>query len=294
MLDRQKARAAFAAYVAPYDMENPRIALKVAHTYRVAALCERIARAEGLSSEEADVAWLCGLLHDIGRFEQLRLWNTFRDGDSASHAAIGSAILSGHDPAEVERNVPVRADAKELEAGPEQARLGRMDSFIGDRSWDGAIMAAVGLHSAYRLPDTLDKRNRTFCSIVRDADKIDILRVNCENTTQTVIGVEPDAFLASGISECALRAVEEHRCMVHTERHTPADFAVGMICFAFELVYPESRRIVAEQGYLERMLVRPFGVELPFDSERTQRSWEHIGSAARAVMQDGLPQEGTD
>ena len=69
MLDRQKARAAFAAYVAPYDMENPRIALKVAHTYRVAALCERIARAEGLSSEEADIAWLCGLLHDIGRFE---------------------------------------------------------------------------------------------------------------------------------------------------------------------------------------------------------------------------------
>ena len=93
-VDRDRARAAFEAYVGPYDIANLRIALKVAHTYRVAAIAERIAAAEGWTAEDIDLAWLCGLLHDIGRFEQLRLWDTFRDAGSASHAALGEAVLA--------------------------------------------------------------------------------------------------------------------------------------------------------------------------------------------------------
>ena len=96
-VDRDRARAAFEAYVGPYDIANPRIALKVAHTYRVAAIAERIAAAEGWTAEDIDLAWLCGLLHDIGRFEQLRLWDTFRDAGSASHAALGEAVLAGRE-----------------------------------------------------------------------------------------------------------------------------------------------------------------------------------------------------
>ena len=92
-IDRERARTAFEAYLAPYDRENPRIALKAEHTYRVADLCDRIARASGFTQAGADLAWLCGLLHDIGRFEQLRRWGTFKDSMSASHAAIGVDVL---------------------------------------------------------------------------------------------------------------------------------------------------------------------------------------------------------
>ena len=41
-LDR-RARQAFAAYAARYDVDDPKVKLKIDHTYRVAALCERIA-----------------------------------------------------------------------------------------------------------------------------------------------------------------------------------------------------------------------------------------------------------
>ena len=94
-IDRERARAAFLAYVDAYDASNKRIALKIAHTYRVANLCEQIARGEGMDEEDVELAWLCGLLHDLGRFEQLRLWDTFSDGASAEHAAIGAAVLRG-------------------------------------------------------------------------------------------------------------------------------------------------------------------------------------------------------
>ena len=54
-----------------------RVKLKIDHTYRVAALCARIAQSLALPPEDVDLAWLSGILHDVGRFEQLRRYNTF-------------------------------------------------------------------------------------------------------------------------------------------------------------------------------------------------------------------------
>lgn len=81
-IDRDRARAAFKSYTDAYDATNPRIALKIEHTYHVAEACDAVAREQGWSSDDIDLAWLCGLLHDIGRFEQLRRWDTFKDAES--------------------------------------------------------------------------------------------------------------------------------------------------------------------------------------------------------------------
>ena len=69
-IDRQRVKEQFASYTRDYDPEDTKIALKIAHTYRVADHCEQIARSIGLSDDEVEFAWLSGMLHDIGRFEQ--------------------------------------------------------------------------------------------------------------------------------------------------------------------------------------------------------------------------------
>lgn len=74
---RRAARAAFDAYAARYDVSDERIALKVEHTYEVAGIREQVALGGGLSARDVGLAWLCGLLHDISRFEQIRRWDTF-------------------------------------------------------------------------------------------------------------------------------------------------------------------------------------------------------------------------
>ena len=57
----------------PYTTaSDEKIKLKIDHTYRVAGLCQRIAESLGLSEPDVDIAWLLGMLHDIGRFEQIR------------------------------------------------------------------------------------------------------------------------------------------------------------------------------------------------------------------------------
>lgn len=46
-IDRDRARAAFKSYTDAYDATNPRIALKIEHTYHVAEACDAVAREQG-------------------------------------------------------------------------------------------------------------------------------------------------------------------------------------------------------------------------------------------------------
>ena len=117
-IDRDRARAAFKSYTDAYDATNPRIALKIEHTYHVAEACDAVAREQGWSSEDIDLAWLCGLLHDMGRFEQLRRWDTFKDAESMSHAALGIEVLFGENPADAPATKPVRMTSSSERASP--------------------------------------------------------------------------------------------------------------------------------------------------------------------------------
>ena len=273
MLDRNRARKAFADYVRGYDAGNPRIALKVVHTNRVAEVCEAVARAEGLSGDDTDLAWLCGLLHDIGRFEQLRRWDTFSDGESAPHALIGVEALFGSGAAGLGEPLV------------EPVRTCPIERFIEDRGEDGLIREAVARHSDFRLPENLDARTHLFCAIVRDADKVDILRTLQENTVETILKVSDTDFLGSRFSNEALAAFRERRCLLRSERHSPADYLLGLVAFVFELEFPESRRFLREAGYLGTFLERPFGLEPAFTDPDTQRTYGEISREALSYLE---------
>ncbi len=90
MMNRQSVLEAFQSYVKRYDTDDIKIKLKIEHTYRVAEISSRIGASIGA---DADFAWLLGLLHDIGRFEQVRKFGTFKDAVSVDHAELGADIL---------------------------------------------------------------------------------------------------------------------------------------------------------------------------------------------------------
>ena len=48
--------------------------------------------------------------------------------------------------------------------------------------------------------------------------------------------------------------VLEHRCVPRAIRKNRFEGHISHCCFAFELVFPETRRIVREQGFLNRLL----------------------------------------
>lgn len=229
-IDRTRARDAFLQYVDDYDASNPRIALKIAHTLRVAELCDRIAPAEH------DLAWLCGLLHDIGRFEQVRQYNTFNDSLSVSHASLGVDVLFASDV-----------------MGGKLIR-----QFLPEATHDELIRTAVATHSDLRIPANIDDRTRMHCNVLRDADKIDIIKVNCICPMEDIYGVSEDEMVHSTLSNEVVKGFYAHHTIERGVRKTIADVLVGHICFAWELVYDQSVCIVREQGYLNHMLDRHF------------------------------------
>lgn len=278
-IDRRRAREAFDSYVAAYDATNPRIALKVEHTLRVAELCERIAREAGFTPAGTDLAWLCGLLHDIGRFEQLRRWDTFSDAASTSHAALGVEVLFGS-----KGDTGVADDD-----GSAAGTIGIIHRFIDPSDeLEEVIRAAVGFRSDYRLPEDLDVRTHAICDVVRDADKLDILRVASTDTVETVLNATEDELLASAVSPAIEDAFFEHRTAHYSERVTPVDYLVNLACFAFELVYPTSLEIADEQEYLYRALERPFGIERPFENKATAQLMNRMDGHLRAWVDERL------
>lgn len=278
-IDRRRAREAFDSYVAAYDATNQRIALKVEHTLRVAELCERIAREAGFTPAGIDLAWLCGLLHDIGRFEQLRRWDTFSDAASTSHAALGVEVLFGN-----EGDTGVADDD-----GSAAGTIGIIHRFIDPNDeLEEVIRAAVGFHSDYRLPEDLNVRTHAICDVVRDADKLDILRVASTDTVETVLNATEDEFLASAVSPAIEDAFFEHHTAHYSERVTPVDYLVNLACFAFELVYPASLEIADEQEYLYRALERPFGIERPFENKATAQLMNRMDGHLRAWVDERL------
>lgn len=278
-IDRRRAQEAFNSYVAGYDATNPRIALKVEHTLRVAELCERIARETGFTPAGVDLAWLCGLLHDIGRFEQLRHWDTFSDAASTSHAALGVEVLFGG-----------KGDAGGAKGGGSAMNAaGIIHRFIDPNDeLEEIIRAAVGFHSAYRLPEDLDVRMRALCDVVRDADKLDILRVACADSVETVLNATEDELLASDVSPAIEDAFFEHRTARYAERVTPVDYLVNLACFAFELVYPASLEIADEQEFIYRALERPFGITRPFKNKATAQLMNRMDGHLRAWVDEQL------
>ena len=226
-IDRERAERVFSDYVKGYNSKDEKVRLKIEHTYRVANLCERIAESMGCAGEEIDFAWLTGLLHDVGRFEQLRNFGTFNDAQSIDHAAYGADILF---------------------------KEGKIRDYITDDGKDGLLENVVRYHSAYRLPAGFDVDTRKFCDILRDADKIDILRVNVDFPLEEIYNVTTEELRNASVSEAVMESLKEGHATLRSLKKTAVDNVVGHISLVFELVYPESLRILGEQGYLEKLL----------------------------------------
>ena len=73
------AKKAFREYLKNYDTKNGSILLKIKHTYEVIKKSEYIANGLRLDKEDIELAKIIALLHDIGRFEQIKEFGEFND-----------------------------------------------------------------------------------------------------------------------------------------------------------------------------------------------------------------------
>ncbi len=262
IIDRKKIMDEFAGYTKDYDISDEKIKLKVEHTYRVAGLCDRIARSLGLAVEDIDLAWAIGMLHDIGRFDQVRQYGTFSDADSVDHAHYASELLFDKGMI-MDYFGSANPGIYNYIENENTCSAGLSESL-------GIIKKAVYNHSAYKIEEGLCEREVLFCNIIRDADKLDIFKVVNDTPLEDIYSVDKEEIPKAEVTDAVMQALREKHAVLRSLKKTPADYIAAYIALVFELVFPESFYIAKEQGYLDKLL------DFKTDNQVTKQQFKEI------------------
>ena len=140
-------------------LEN--VILKEKHTKQVCKEILEIGNSLRLEQNELNFAEIIALLHDVGRFEQYKIYGTFADNKSVNHAALGAEIL-------------------------QKNRI--LDNFA--ETTKNMILKTIKYHNRPSLPANETDACIFFSKLLRDADKLDIYRVVTEYYIEKQNGIQ--------------------------------------------------------------------------------------------------------
>jgi putative nucleotidyltransferase with HDIG domain len=205
-----------------YDIN---IILKIEHSMRVAVVAEDIAKRE--MSFDLSLAYKAALLHDIGRFEQYKTYQSFDDATSTNHGELGYQVLRKHEG--LMRLIP--DNEKEV------------------------LLDCIRYHNVLRVPSEIPESTRRYIHLVRDADKIDIidLFINLfisDEITECLIHKLP---MTEAFTEAIARKLIKGEMILSSELNTSTDFKLKLFSWFNDCVYPSTLQIIKEMGLPEKM-----------------------------------------
>lgn len=221
----------FKEYLQAYDLNDGNIKLKIKHTYEVVKKSEYIAKALDLDEENVELAKLIALLHDIGRFEQVKQTSDFLDTYSFDHADYAVKIL-------FENNL--------------------IRKFIDHNKYDEIIKKAIYNHNKYKIEDGLKDIELLHSKIIRDADKLDNFRVketeNFENIFPSIYN--PETINYEDVSQKVYDDFMNHKIIKLEDRKTQLDFWVCILAFIYDLNFEISLKYIKDKNYIDVLVDR--------------------------------------
>ncbi|MBN1830018.1 MAG: HD domain-containing protein [Deltaproteobacteria bacterium] len=209
---------------------RPLLELKRCHSLRVAGNARFIADALKFSESERRLAETAGLVHDVGRFTQFVRYGSFRDSDTVDHGAEGRRVLE------------------------EQGQ-----SFLPDPENRELLLCVVEYHNRKRtdIPCGLSPEKNRFLSLIRDADKLDImelvLRAVVNDGFQDLREMLPHIRLSRELSTGVLAEAVKTGSVSNGHLATLSDFIVMMATWYYDMNYPPTRQLAVKRGILHRI-----------------------------------------
>lgn len=194
----------FNKYTSEYDICDERIRYKKEHSLRVSELMGEYATDLGFDEEEVVIAKEIGILHDIGRFDQVSMQDSFSDLNGFDHAEYGADLLF---------------------------KDGMIENFKIDKSHYPIIEFAIREHNKFSLKPHEDARTMRLAKLIRDIDKIDILYLQ---------GVEGEYDTKADDSEISLpvkEAILNCKQVLRSDVKTHNDSIAVQMAFAFDINY---------------------------------------------------------
>ncbi len=259
MIDFNQALIAFKKYVKNYDIEYGKIELKIRHTYGVVNASEYIAKKLSLDKENIELAKLIALLHDIGRFEQIKKFDCFIDNNNIDHAILGNEILF--------KNNLIR-------------------NFIKDTKYDNIISKSILNHNRLSIEDGLTDKELLHAKIIRDADKTDNFRVKATEGFENIIDNSSKEILENDtISDNIFKNFMNSEIIVREDRKTYMDFWVSYIAFIFDFNYKAGLEYIQQMNYIDKIVNR-----LDYKNVDTKQKMEKIRNHALQYIESRLNQ----
>ena len=251
-IDIVKAKQIFKEYVKNYNPEDEKIKIKIAHIERVSQISKRLAENLKLNQEDIELAELIGLLHDIGRFEQVKRYHTFVDKDSINHGEYGVKILFEN---------------------------GLIREFIKDDQYDRIIKLAILNHNKADIEKGLTKRENLHAKIIRDADKTDIFSVLITGDKEAIW--EKADLSNDIISDQIYREFMEDKRIDYKKRETSADILVSHFAYVYDFSFKEALEVIKQNNYLDKLYNR-----FIFNDEETMKRYNEIYKTAKQYIEE--------
>lgn len=257
MINFEEAKEVFKKYLQDYDLEHGKIELKIRHTYGVVSASEYISKKLFLDNENIELAKLIALLHDIGRFEQIKRFDCFIDSKTIDHAVLGNDILF---------------------------KDNLIRKFIKDTKYDDIISKAILNHNKLDIEKGLNEIELLHAKIIRDADKTDNFRVKAEENFENVIdNVTKEILENDVISDKIFNDFMNNKVIIHKDRKTFMDFWVSYIAFIFDFNFVSGLEYIEENDYINKIIDR-----LDYKNIDTKEKMEKIKSHANKYVKSKL------
>lgn len=229
MIDITKAKIEFKKFIENYDNTNNRIKVKIAHTYRVSENSLKIAQELNLSEEQQNLARLIGLLHDIGRFEQIKIYNTYIDSKSIDHAKQGLITLFDE---------------------------GHIRDFIKEDTYDKIIYKAIKNHNKYKIEEGMNEIELLHSKIIRDADKLDIYHIVTTEDLKNAVNFESSNIAEEQLSQNVYEKFLKEELVSYENMKSNIDQMVVWIGYIYDINYKESLKIIRQNRYIDKIVER--------------------------------------
>ena len=254
MIDIVRAKKAFKEYVKKYNPDDSKVKLKIAHIERTAEVAKKLATELMLEKEDIELAELIGLLHDIGRFEQIRIYHTFVDKISIDHGKLGAKILFED---------------------------GLIRNFIEDKKYDTIIKKAIINHNKSKIEDGLDGKTNLHCKIIRDSDKLDIFYILTFENKRAVW--ESDDLSNDVISDEIYREFIEDKNINYKERKSSADILVSHFAYVYDFNFKYSLKMLRQSDNVNKLYKR-----FLFNDKKTMERYNNIYNIAIKYLENSL------
>lgn len=240
-------------------MEN--VNLKYDHTERVVIETRGIGVSLELDQHDMTIAMIAAMLHDVGRYSQLKEYGTFNDRDSVNHALLSVEVLREHGVLD-----KLNEEDREL------------------------ILTTIEYHNALKVPGHLAEKEELFVRILRDADKLDILRILAQHYTHserernnTIDLNLPDG---ESVNVEIIRALENQEIVKTQEIKNRAELKLLQIGWVYDINFPWTFQLIENRQFIPQIIST-----LPNDpviSECSGLALSYLETRAVAAKESGL------